>query len=126
MIKSERDIYQVLEEVLKSSDHTLTCNDIWDMDGRVRDLEQEGGPNAISNYLGFMWRKGIVIRYPAPRTSTSFARYAYSWKREEEKPPIAIQAPSAPIWSKTNLQIKETRDGVQIDIANVSITIKTR
>lgn len=37
MIKSERTIYQLIEENLKKATHPMTCNDLWDADGRIRE-----------------------------------------------------------------------------------------
>lgn len=73
-----------------------------------------------------MWRKGLVIRYPAPRTSTSLARFAYSWKKTDDKPDPALPDIPKPLVAKNNINISETKDGVVIELANVSITIKSR
>ncbi len=123
-IKSERSIYQVLEENLKKSTKPLTCTDLWDMDGRIRELEKEGGPNKISDLLGFMWRKGLVVRFHAPKTSTSYARFAYQWK--EEKPDFTekFEAPELPRGALTNLNIREVKDGICIELHNFKITIQ--
>lgn len=126
MIKSERDIYQLLEENLKKSNKPLTCNDLWDMDGRIRESEHDGGPNKVSDYLGFMWREGLIVRYPAPRTRTSFARFAYAWKPTDDKPLAALKDSPKPLIAKNNIEILETKGGVTIELANVSITIRNR
>jgi hypothetical protein len=123
-IKSERSTYQVLEENLKEPTRPLTCNELWDMDGRIRELEKEGGPNKVSDLLGFMWRKGLLIRFNAPKTSTSFARYAYQWK--EDKPDFTekFKAPEPPQGALTNLKVKEVKDGVRIEINGFAVTIQ--
>jgi len=123
-IKSERTIYQFLEENLRKSDKPLTCNDLWDMDGRIRELEKEGGPNQISDYLGFMWRKGLVIRFNAPKTSTSFARFAYRWKEDKDEPLRKIDPPAMPQEALTNLIVKEVKDGIRIEVNGFAVTIQ--
>lgn len=122
-IKSERTIYQVLEENLRKSDKPLTCNDLWDMDGRIRELEKDGGPNKVSDYLGFMWRKGLLIKFSAPKTSKSFARFAYQWKNEDERQ-ITYKPPELPEPVHSNLKITEVRDGVRVELNGFSVTIQ--
>lgn len=105
----------------------MTCNDLWDADARIRSLEKEGGPNAVSDYLGFMWRKGLLKRYPAAKTSKSLARYAYSWKTEEENVvQLPIAGPKKPVQFKQNINVVETKEGIIIEIGNISITVRTQ
>lgn len=119
MIRSERTIYQVIEEILKKAKRPMTCNDLWDNNEQVRELEHEGGVNKISDYLGFMWRKGLISRYPAPKTSTNFARFAYIWKQE-------MPAVTKPSIHRDHIEIQETKNGVVIALKNVEIIIKSR
>jgi hypothetical protein len=125
-IKSEKDIYRILEEQLRAADQPLTCNDLWDASAELRQEAKEEGPNGVSDKLGFMWRKGLLVRYPAPRTSTSFARYAYTWKPEDESNVVPIKGPDKPLVAKRNIEVSETKDGVVIELDNVTITVKTR
>lgn len=126
MVKSTNTIYQLIEENLKVANEPMTCNDLWDKDSRISEVVREGGMDKLSDYLGFMWRKGLLIRYPAPRTSKSLARYAYKWKPVEDKPPVALKDLPKPLVAKNNIEIIETKDGVVIELANISITIKNR
>ena len=34
--------------------------------------------NKLSDALGLMWRRNLLVRYPAPRETNTLARYAYS------------------------------------------------
>jgi hypothetical protein len=126
MIKSENDVYRVIENVLRESNDPMTCNDLWDKSGELRDIAKDEGPNGVSDKLGFMWRKGLLVRYPAPRTSTSFARYAYTWKPEEPSNVVPIKAPDKPLVAKRNIDVTETKDGIVIELDNITITVKTR
>jgi hypothetical protein len=84
MIKSEATIYIVLERLLKAAgDSPQTCVDLFDASGEVRELVGSGGANRVSDYLGHMWRRGLVSRFYAAQT-TARARYAYTWKEAAE------------------------------------------
>ena len=88
-IKSTAEIYTIIEELLrKTGDHPLTCVDLFE-DSRVAKLVDT--PNRVSDYLGHMWRRGLLQRWYANET-TQRARYAYTWKEEKTKEPKKIEA----------------------------------
>jgi hypothetical protein len=130
-IRSKAEIYQILEEILRETKEPLTCNDIWDQHLKVREAEPAGA-RRISDILGFMWRKGIVIRYTLPKTRENFARYGYTWKvRPEEKIEKLpdVPQPEAPIVCEEPtkyLKVTEIRNGVVIDYNNLKITVQTK
>lgn len=85
-IKSDKTIYQVLERHLREADGPLTCVDLMDRnDVRAEALKEFGGKerdvrqatNKLSDALGFMWRRGLLTRFPAPKGSHSLARFSY-------------------------------------------------
>lgn len=126
MIKSEDSVYKALEEVLRNSKEPLTRNEVWDKSPEVRERADDKGINGVSDKLGFMWRKGLLIRYPAPRTSTSFARFSYAWKPEKIEPLRALPDRSKPVVGKQILNIHETKDGVMIELDKIVTTIKVK
>ena len=40
--------------------------------------------NKVSDALGLMWRRNLLVRYPAPRETSSLARYAYIWDKGKD------------------------------------------
>jgi hypothetical protein len=80
MIKSDAEIYTELERVLRATGDTpITAVHIFEADAKVRELA--GNANRLSDYLGHMWRRGVVQRYYAANDKTR-SRYAYTWKDE--------------------------------------------
>ena len=86
-IKSDRPIYGLIEKHLKVNKQPVTCNALMDIDEiRLEALNEFGeanqdlqlATNKMSDVLGFMWRRGVLTRFPAPRYGTSFARYSYT------------------------------------------------
>ena len=49
--------------------------------------------NKVSDALGLMWRKNLLIRYPAPRETNSLARYAYIWDKGKDSA-LSLPVPS--------------------------------
>lgn len=126
--KSEEGLFQVLEKILKSSDQPLDCVEIYDMSAEVR--ERASSPNRVSDYLGNMWRKGQLLRLPAPRGDDRKTRWLYAWKGKEKpaKPSlseaIAFDSQVHTLLHKPKLHIEEDGRLVTITLPGITVTIK--
>ena len=79
-IRSRRDIYRVVEKFLRQSGQPMTCVDLMDNYEVEQEALHEFGEdkrqatNKLSDVLGFMWRRGLLNRYPY--SGDQMARYA--------------------------------------------------
>ncbi len=86
----------------------------------------------LSDLLGFMWRKGVLLRSTAPVLSTSsLARYAYSVKKREDPPVSAAVSFISPAEnsrdnSKQKFVVQETADGVVLDFEHFTVVIRNK
>ncbi|MDM0116871.1 hypothetical protein QTI66_32615 [Variovorax sp. J22R133] len=79
---TEDGLFPVLTKILKESGEPMDCNQLFDM----KEVKAHAAsPNRVSDYLGGLWRKGLVIRHVAAKTETSRARYTYEWKQSGKK-----------------------------------------
>lgn len=126
--RSEEGLFQVLERILKSSKEPLDCVEIYNDNAEVR--ERASSPNRVSDYLGNMWRKGQLLRLPAPRGEGNKSRWLYAWKGKKpaEKPSIeeglAYDTEVHTLLSKPNLHIEDDGRIVTITLPDFTITIK--
>jgi len=121
MIKSEAEIYEVLEELLRAAgDKPQTCVDLYD-DPRVKKLADS--PNRVSDYLGHMWRRELVQRWYSNDKSQR-SRYAYTWmnKAEPEQEPVT-RLTVAKAGKKPNVTITESDGAVVLDFPEFTITV---
>ena len=130
-IRSTRDIYQLIENKLREANQPLTVTALMDdMNIRREALSEFGddvrtATNKVSDVLGFMWRRGVLTRYPAPRETNSFARYAYSLvKVAEEPPPKPLLSPTRS--SKMLVGITEHSDCVEIEFERFTVLIRPK
>lgn len=128
----EGGLFEALEHVLKNAKQPYTCVEMYDLP-EIRKLAESS--NRVSDYLGGLWRKGKVLRLPAPRTSNSSARWMYAWKPQAEgkarSTAVEYQAPlrtagHATLYSKPNIEITENGGMITIDLPSLSITIRTK
>ena len=70
-------LFPVLEAALKASSEPLDCQSLYDMP-EVRKVASN--VKRVSDYLGGLWRRGLVIRSAAPKTTPRRASWLYEWK----------------------------------------------
>ena len=124
VIKSEFGIYRILEHLLKGSQEPLTCVDLFD-DPEVKKFAKT--TSRVSDFLGHMWRRGLLDRYYASKDSTSYARFAYTWKAEpDEKEQTPLASKPRPEGAKPRLDITEVNGAVVIDFGSITVTIQQK
>lgn len=126
--RSEEGLFQVLEKILKDAPQPMDCVEIYDSSMEVR--ERAANPNRVSDYLGNMWRKGQLLRMPAPRGEGKKARWLYAWKGKPPAPKpdmsqgIAFDQTVSTILNKPNLHIEDDGRLVTITLPGMVITIQ--
>ena len=128
MIKSEAEIYRVLENLLRAAgDKPQTCVDLFAA-SEVRNLVES--PNRVSDYLGHMWRRGLVQRWYAPKDTAQRSRYAYTWMAEVEQEPVPIPNNVSLLTTvqakKPNVTITEGDAEIVLDFKEFTITVRRK
>ena len=78
----QRNLPRTRNEIVEAQ-KPITCVDLMDdPDFRATAIAEYGKDirvttNKVSDALGLMWRRNLLVRYPAPRETSSLARYAY-------------------------------------------------
>ena len=126
-IKSSAAIYSVIEEAMLPLEKPITCAELMDKaDVRAAAVEKYGddvqiATNKLSDLLGFMWRRGVLERYPAD-TSNTMARFAYLWKNTGV--PTLKAIPNAKQLRVPAFTIDEGADGITLNFELFSIVIR--
>jgi len=129
MIKSEAAIYQILEELLRAAgSNPQTCADLFD-DPRVKELAPN--TNRVSDYLGHMWRRGLVQRWYASKDTAQRSRYAYTWLEQAPAAPEPVERLTVvpklkPVPEKPNITVTEDEGSVTLDFKEFTITVKRK
>jgi hypothetical protein len=122
-IRSAAGIYTILEKLLRETKEPLTCVQLFDS-GQVRQHAESA--DKVSDYLGHMWRRGLLARYPAPKHGSSMARWAYIWKDQpaDTPRPEIRQLPGVEmLLDRPAMQVYESGRQVVIDLPNLVIRI---
>lgn len=134
-IRSEKTIYQLIEKRLREADAPMTCVDLMDFN-EIRkeavklygldDHDVRTATNKLSDALGFMWRRGLLTRFPAPKGSTSLARFSYIWDKKEDARPVEPVPSPTLIKKKTGFIVSDYDDGVLIEFEKFIIMVKPK
>lgn len=131
MRNADDGLFPALEAALKAASEPLDCNDLFEMP-EVR--KHALSVNRVSDYLGGLWRKGLVVRLPAA-SENSRARWAYQWKGRKTKysgpltspdelPPEAISYTPKIVADRPSVLITEEGKTMTIQMDHVVIVIK--
>ena len=124
-IKSEAGIYKILEDILRETKVPLTCVDLYD---RPEVRKHARDTNKVSDFLGHMWRRGLLQRWYAAKDSTAKARFAYTWLEQNEEPKKVERLLTA-VQSRThkpNCTITEGDNCVILDFDDFTITVQSK
>ena len=77
MRNNETGLFPALETALRAAKEPLDCQALFDMPSIK---EHAASVTRVSDYLGGLWRKGVVVRLPAPPAANSRSRWMYEWK----------------------------------------------
>lgn len=134
MARSDQGLIRSLELALQSATEPLTCIQLWD----TSDVKlYASSPNRVSDYLGNLWRRGLVLRTPAPRLHNSSARWAYLWKGQDPHPAAPVYSASTEVFAKSDnsggtvyqsgaVDIKDDGGTITINLPAFTITIQSK
>jgi hypothetical protein len=128
MIRSQSEIYERLESAFEKADKPLTCVELMDIhEVRTAAIDRWGkdvqeATEKLSDTLGFMWRRGVIERYPAEFNASSKARFAYG--RKELKANDTPIPPKIKTKAKADLVVTEKDGEVIIQLDKFTIVIK--
>lgn len=131
MPKNEGGLFQALLDILKKYDEPKTSVELFDLP-EIR--EHAESANRVSDYLGGLWRKGLLVRTPAPRGLNSSARWMYALKDKnsaKNKAPAPVYEfqktkSSNAILDKPSIKITEDGGFITIDLPQLRITIESK
>lgn len=118
-------LFPVLEAALKAASEPLDCQTLYDMP-EVK--KHAASVNRVSDYLGGLWRKGLVVRLPAPKTGESRARWMYEWKGDKG-PKLhshALEYLPKVLADRPTVLITEEGNVITLEFPNLIISIRQK
>lgn len=92
--------------------------------------------NRVSDYLGNLWRKGLVVRIPAPKIDGVRSRWLYAWKGPRGPKLYAAQGVDLPVKGieytprvladRPSILITEEGSTITVELPNLMLVIKTK
>lgn len=128
MRTNENGLFPALEAALQAATEPLDCQALYDM---TEIKKHAASVNRVSDYLGGMWRKGQVVRLPAPKGDNSRSRWMYVWKgpkgpKLHAKLDEAIEYTPRVLADRPSVLITEQGSTITVELPNLVIVIKSK
>lgn len=120
MRHSEKGLFQALEKILRDKGEPMDCVQLFEFP-EVR--EYAATANRVSDYLGGLWRKGLVTRLPSPGDGSSRARWSYQWKASAI-PGVGVEYAPRTLVDRPGVIISEEGKTINIVTKHLTITIR--
>lgn len=124
MRNNETGLFPALEAALRAASEPLDCQTLFDMPSIK---EHAASANRVSDYLGGLWRKGLVVRLPAPKTDSSRSRWMYEWKGQKGPKYLdAIEYTPKVLADRPAMLITEEGNVITLEFQNLIISIRQK
>lgn len=124
MRNNETGLFPALEKVLKAATQPLDCQALYDM---PEIKAHAASVNRVSDYLGGLWRKGVVVRLPAPKSENNRSRWLYEWKGNRgPKLHDAIEYTPRILADRPTVLITEEGNVITIEMPHLIISIRQK
>jgi len=123
MRQNETGLFSALEAILKTATEPLDCQTLFDMTEIKR---HAASVNRVSDYLGGLWRKGVVVRMPAPKQSNSRSRWMYEWKGSRGPRLHTIEYAPRILADRPTLLIMEEGNNITIELPGLILSIRLK
>lgn len=128
-IRSNDELYDIIEKALKNITEPQTAAALMErVEVRKAACDRFGKDmqtaiNKLSDRLGFMWRRGILDRFPATASRT-MSRWAYALKAQFEEDAVKYVTPRTQ--KKAAIAITEKEGEVVLEFEQFTVVIKPK
>lgn len=125
MRNNETGLFPALEAALRAASEPLDCQALFDMPSIK---EHAASVTRVSDYLGGLWRKGVVVRLPAPKEGSSKSRWMYEWKGQKGPKYLdgAVEYAPRVLADRPAVLITEEGNLITMEVPNLVIQIRQK
>lgn len=123
MRQDETGLYPALEAALKASNAPQDCHDLY---GIPDIASRAASVNRVSDYLGALWRKGKVVRAPAPQNRGHRTSWVYEWKGDRGPTLAGAEYKGRVLADRPSVLITEHGSVITLELPNLIVTIKQK
>ena len=122
-MKQPAHLFQALELALQEASRPLNCHDLFAFPEVKRFATS---PNRVSDYLGGLWRKGLVTRLPDSKSGDGRTRWRYQWKDGGKGLGESNVNKGQVVNDRPSVVISEDGMIVTIELPNIVISIRQK
>jgi len=124
MRNSETGLVPALETALRAASQPLDAQTLFDM-AEIR--EHAASSSRVSDYLGNLWRRGLVVRLPAPDLGKGKPRWMYEWKGQKGAKYLdAVEYTPKVLADRPSVLITEDGNVITLEFPNLIIQVRQK
>lgn len=123
MRNNEHGLFPALEAALKAASEPLDCQALFELQGIK---EHAASVNRVSDYLGGLWRKGLLVRLPAAKNNVNRSRWMYEWKGYKGPALHGIDYTPRILADRPTVLITEEGSVITVELPNLIISIRQK
>ena len=123
MKHSENLLFPALEAALKAASGPLTSAELYDI---ASIKEHAASANRVSDYLGNLWRRGVVTRMASDKSDASRSRWAYEWKGQRAAKVYGLDYNPKVLLDRPTVLVTEEGKEITLEFQHLVITIRQK
>ncbi|HOE41832.1 MAG TPA: hypothetical protein PLB25_09425 [Rhodoferax sp.] len=123
MANSESGLIPALETALQAATTALDCAQLFDM---PEIKAHAASVTRVSDYLGNLWRRGLVERLRGAKKADGRTRWMYQWRGNRMPSAESIMYSPKVLTDRPSMLITEEGGIMTIEMANLVISIRQK
>ena len=123
MANSDSGLIRALEKTLQAATEPLDCVQLFEIPAIKA---HASNPNRVSDYLGNLWRKGVLDRLPPLKNEKERSRWRYLWRVGGMPRPESIEYTPRVLADRPSMLVTEDGNVMTIEMPSLIISIRQK
>ena len=123
MSNERNQLFPAIEKALRVSPEPLSCAQLYALP-EVKKHAQ--GIAKVSDYLGNLWRKNLVVRLAARNEDVSRSRWCYQWKDPKVQVAESVEYLPRVIADRPSVLVTELGNVLTLELPNLMVQIRQK
>ena len=121
MANYETGLFNALEKALQAASTPLDCRQLFEFPAIKA---HASNANRVSDYLGNLWRKGLIDRLPPEKSEFGQSRWRYQWRVSGMSRPESIEYTPRVLADRPSMLVTENGNVMTVEMPSLIISIR--
>jgi hypothetical protein len=123
MSNERNQLFPAIEKALRDSSEPMSCTQLF----AIPEVKKHAQSiNRVSDYLGNLWRKNLVVRLHAGNEDVSRSRWCYQWKDPKVQVTDSVEYLPRVIADRPSVLVTELGNVLTLEFPNLVVQIRQK